>query len=129
MSCLFGLRVVWRCRSNGAFRGQSQAHQPVGPNAPGPQRLGSYGILALVPTSLNYLAHGLQALRAGRLLYLDGDHAGGPSDHHECDPRWIDDPLAFRPDRRAPEFRRALPTYVYFPFGGGPRSCFGDSFA
>ena len=45
------------------------------------------------------------------------------------DPRWFDEPLAFRPDRWTPEFRKNLPPYAYFPFGGGPRRCIGDSFA
>ncbi len=29
------------------------------------------------------------------------------------DPRWFDEPLAFRPDRWTPEFRKALPPYAY----------------
>ena len=45
------------------------------------------------------------------------------------DPRWFEEPLAFCPDRWTPEFRQALPPYTYFPFGGGPRRCIGDSFA
>ena len=45
------------------------------------------------------------------------------------DPRWYDEPLAFRPDRWTPEFRADLPQYAYYPFGGGPRRCIGDSFS
>ena len=45
------------------------------------------------------------------------------------DPRWFDEPQAFRPDRWTPEFRKTLPPYAYYPFGGGPRRCIGDSFA
>lgn len=45
------------------------------------------------------------------------------------DPRWFEEPEAFRPDRWTPEFRKALPPYAYYPFGGGPRRCIGDSFA
>ena len=45
------------------------------------------------------------------------------------DPRWFDEPLTFRPERWTPEFRQALPPYAFFPFGGGPRRCIGDSFA
>lgn len=45
------------------------------------------------------------------------------------DPRWFDEPQAFRPDRWTPEFRKTLPPYAYYPFGGGPRRCVGDSFA
>jgi cytochrome P450 len=45
------------------------------------------------------------------------------------DPRWFDDPLAFRPDRWTPELRASLPRYAYFPFGAGPRICIGEPFA
>src|SRR5690606_31049945 len=39
------------------------------------------------------------------------------------DPRWYDDPDAFKPERFAPENEAALPKYAYFPFGGGSRVC------
>ena len=45
------------------------------------------------------------------------------------DPRFFADPDRFHPDRWTPEFRAALPPFAYFPFGGGPRRCIGESFA
>ena len=45
------------------------------------------------------------------------------------DPRWFDDPEAFRPDRWADGLARRLHRYAYFPFGGGPRVCVGNHFA
>ena len=45
------------------------------------------------------------------------------------DPRWFDDPLAFRPERWGEESAARLPRYAYFPFGGGPRLCIGNYFA
>lgn len=45
------------------------------------------------------------------------------------DPRWYDEPQSFRPDRWTPQFQEQLPKYAYFPFGGGPRVCIGNSFA
>ncbi|WP_196260236.1 cytochrome P450 [Pelagibacterium limicola] len=45
------------------------------------------------------------------------------------DPRYFDDPQAFRPERWAGNLRRTLPRFAYFPFGGGPRVCIGNRFA
>lgn len=45
------------------------------------------------------------------------------------DPRWFDDPDAFRPERWADGLMQRIPRYAYFPFGGGPRICIGNSFA
>ncbi|WP_164730383.1 cytochrome P450 [Pelagibacterium montanilacus] len=45
------------------------------------------------------------------------------------DPRYFEDPLMFRPERWVGDFRRTLPRFAYFPFGGGPRICIGNRFA
>ncbi len=45
------------------------------------------------------------------------------------DRRWFEEPEAFRPERWAGDLARRLPRFAYFPFGGGPRQCIGNSFA
>jgi cytochrome P450 len=45
------------------------------------------------------------------------------------DPRYFDEPEAFRPERWADDLAKRLPKYAYFPFGGGPRLCIGNSLA
>ena len=44
-------------------------------------------------------------------------------------PRLWDNPEGFDPDRFAPGAVESLPPFAYFPFGGGPRQCIGNSFA
>ena len=44
-------------------------------------------------------------------------------------PRYYEEPEAFRPERFSPSYEQSLPRFAYFPFGGGPRICMGQSFA
>ncbi|GAA6618160.1 cytochrome P450 [Scytonema sp. NUACC26] len=45
------------------------------------------------------------------------------------DSRFFENPNVFDPDRWANNFQKKLPTFAYFPFGGGSRICIGKSFA
>jgi len=45
------------------------------------------------------------------------------------DPRFYDDPEAFRPERWLDGLQDRLPPGAYFPFGDGPRRCIGQGFA
>ncbi len=45
------------------------------------------------------------------------------------DSRYFDNPEIFKPERWQGDFAKKLPTFAYFPFGGGPRICIGKSFA
>jgi len=44
------------------------------------------------------------------------------------DPRFFEDPEAFRPERWQDGLAARLPRFAYFPFGGGPRGCIGYAF-
>jgi cytochrome P450 len=45
------------------------------------------------------------------------------------DPRFFSDPECFRPERWAREQAASIPKFAYFPFGGGARTCIGNTFA
>ncbi len=45
------------------------------------------------------------------------------------DPRFYDQPEQFQPERWLAGLAQRLPKYAYFPFGGGPRLCIGNTFA
>jgi cytochrome P450 len=45
------------------------------------------------------------------------------------DPRFYENAEQFDPDRWADGLAQRLPKYAYFPFGGGPRQCIGNTFA
>ena len=47
--------------------------------------------------------------------------------HHDA--RWWREPEKFDPDRWTDSGATARPRWAYFPFGGGSRSCIGESFA
>ncbi|MGZ0052169.1 cytochrome P450 [Brevibacillus gelatini] len=43
--------------------------------------------------------------------------------------RYYEQPDEFVPERFAGDLLKRIPTYAYFPFGGGPRICIGNNFA
>ncbi len=45
------------------------------------------------------------------------------------DPRWWPEPLAFKPERWAPEAKGDRPRHAFIAFGGGARVCIGEAFA
>jgi cytochrome P450 len=47
--------------------------------------------------------------------------------HH--DGRYFVEPERFLPGRWEADLEKRIPRYAYFPFGGGPRICIGNSFA
>jgi cytochrome P450 len=43
--------------------------------------------------------------------------------------RFYANPAEMHPERWTDSFRKQLPKYAFFPFGGGPRQCIGEGFA
>jgi len=77
-------------------------------------------------------AIGRQAARATEIAghaVASGDIFIAPAGVVHRDRRWFEEPEAFRPERWAGDLAQRLPRFAYFPFGGGPRQCIGNSFA
>jgi cytochrome P450 len=45
------------------------------------------------------------------------------------DPRFFTSATEFMPERWLDGLAKRLPRFAYFPFGGGPRQCIGNTFA
>ena len=77
-------------------------------------------------------AIGRQAVRASEIAgqaVAPGDVIIAPTWVVHRDRRWFEEPEAFRPERWAGDLAQRLPRFAYFPFGGGPRQCIGNTFA
>jgi len=75
---------------------------------------------------------GRQATRATEIagqVIAPGDIFIAPTWVVHRDRRWFEEPEAFRPERWAGDLAQRLPRFAYFPFGGWPRQCIGNSFA
>jgi cytochrome P450 len=73
-------------------------------------------------------------------LTIEDAHIGGYTIRKGCgvslsqwvvhrDPRWYESPDDFQPERWEGDLLKRLPRFAYFPFGGGPRQCVGNTFA
>jgi cytochrome P450 len=62
------------------------------------------------------------AIPQGSLVILN------PYITHRLPAHW-ENPEGFDPDRFLPERSQDQARFAYFPFGGGPRQCIGNSFA
>jgi cytochrome P450 len=75
---------------------------------------------------------GRQAARATELAghaVGKGDIVIAPTWVVQRDPRWFEKAESFRPERWEGDLAQRLPRFAYFPFGGGPRQCIGNTFA
>lgn len=85
--------------------------------------------MRLYPPAWNFARQAIEDVEIGD--YLIPKNAGVmtiPYVTHRHPDFW-DDPERFDPQRFSPENEPHIHKYAYFPFGGGPRICIGNSFA
>lgn len=81
------------------------------------------------PAPVLFLRQAQKELRVDDYVIAKGSIVHLPAWVVHRDRRYFEEPLKFDPDRFAPEAVKNRPEFSYFPFGGGPRICLGQSFA
>ena len=85
--------------------------------------------MRLYPPTWRLVRRAIEDFRVGRYVIPAGSLVVVCQYAMHRDPRYFPDPERFDPERFTPEARAARPQFAYFPFGGGPRRCLGESFA
>jgi cytochrome P450 len=85
--------------------------------------------MRLFPPAWGIGRRALRDVELGGFLIPAGSILALPPYVVQRDERFWPDPLRFDPERFTAEARAARPKFAYFPFGGGARSCIGESFA
>ena len=85
--------------------------------------------LRLYPPAYVLFREAAEDVEVGGYRIPAGTKVTLPQFRLHTDPRFWDEPDAFRPERWTEAMEADLPDYAYFPFGGGPRHCIGMRFA
>ena len=85
--------------------------------------------LRLYPPAWSMGREALEDLELGGYRIRRGENVWFCPWSIQSDRRWFDDPEQFKPERWENDLHKRLHRYAYFPFGGGPRLCIGQSFA
>mgnify|MGYP001450170022 CR=1 FL=1 len=85
--------------------------------------------LRLYPAAWTINREVVEEIEIGGHVYQPGDTLMISQYVMHRDPRYFDEPDRFMPERFAGDLLKRIPTFAYFPFGGGPRICIGNNFA
>jgi len=85
--------------------------------------------LRLYPPAWSIGREAREDVEIGGFLVRRGQHVACSPWAIQRDPRWFHRPDEFLPERWEGDLAKTLHRYAYFPFGGGPRFCIGQSFA
>ncbi len=85
--------------------------------------------LRLYPPANALPRQAVEPVHLGEVELQKGDIVMASSWCTHRDARWWPDPLRFQLERWTPEARAARPRFAFYPFGGGARTCIGETFA
>jgi cytochrome P450 len=85
--------------------------------------------MRLYPPAWGFSREAIEDVEIGGYFVPKGSIVGVMSYFTHRDPRWWEEPEAFKPERFSPENEPNIPKYAYLPFGAGPRICIGNAFA
>lgn len=85
--------------------------------------------MRIYPPTWRLVRRAVQEFRVGEYVIPSGSLVVVCQYAMHRDPRYFPNPERFDPDRWTAEAKSVRPHYSYFPFGGGPRRCLGESFA
>jgi cytochrome P450 len=71
----------------------------------------------------------VEEVEIGGQLYKPGDTLMMSQYVMHRKPKYYEQPEQFKPERFAGDLLKSIPSFAYFPFGGGPRVCIGNQFA
>jgi cytochrome P450 len=81
------------------------------------------------PTVALFIREALEPVELGGYPVAKGDWVYLFPWVTQRDGRFFEEPEKFDPERFAPGRAEKIPQYAYFPFGGGPHVCIGNTFA
>jgi len=86
-------------------------------------------LLRLYPPAYVLQRHGVQPTEIGGFTIPRGGSVFVSAYLMHRDPHYFDEPERFDPDRWLDGLEKRLPSFAYFPFGGGPHICTGQFLA
>ncbi|GED29784.1 cytochrome P450 [Brevibacillus centrosporus] len=88
-----------------------------------------YESLRLYPAAWTINREVVEEVEIGGHTYQPGETLMMSQYVMHRDERFYENPDAFIPERFATDLLKQIPTFAFFPFGGGPRVCIGNNFA
>jgi len=85
--------------------------------------------LRMYPPSWGLVRQAMKGTNLGDYFIPKDSHIWVSQFLNHRDARFFPEPEKFNPERWTEDFKKSIPKFAYFPFGGGARRCIGEPFA